>query len=350
MRNLGRMFFLRRKYISFLCVAVCCIFLLGCEGLQQGEAGEITRADAPQYSGNLITVGMVQTGKESDWRDANTKDYLETFTERNGYRLIYIDGNSSSDRQMKAVRDLIAQKVDYIILQPIVETGWDTVIGEAEAAGIPVIIADRQISLHTTNYLTWVGSDFYKEGTNAIAWLEQYLICQGRQEEQINIVLLEGTKDASAAIGRTKGIKEGIAAHPNWKLIADECGNFTQGEGQTAMNGILGSADASSIDVVIAENDNMMFGAMKAMDIRKMTYGVDGQIITISFDALSEAFRLMMEGKLHLSVECNPLLAGDVADIIQKAENGEELEPRYYIEESIFSYENAALFLHDRKY
>ena len=338
------------RIISVILVIALCTLLWGCGVEEQYSKSELKRASAPSYRGDLITVGMIQTGKESDWRDANTNDYLNVFTEENGYNLIYIDGNSSSDRQTKAMRDLIAQKVDYIVLQPIVETGWDTVVGEAEEAGIPVIVADRQISLHTTDYLTWVGSDFYSEGQKAMTWLESYLTRNGRQYDKINIVLLEGTEDASAAIGRTKGIMEAIEAHDNWNLIAQANGNFTQGEGQIAMETILNSVNNKEIDVVISENDNMMFGAMNAMDNRKMSYGVNGDVITISFDALGEAFQLMMDGKLHLSVECNPLLANDVANIIQKVENGEEVELQYFTQEGIYSYENAALYVDTRKY
>lgn len=350
MRKRSKILLRRGKLISFVLAAACCVSLWGCGAEEQDEKAELKRADAPEYQSDLIIVGMIQTGKESDWRDANTNDYFDVFTEENGFNLIYVDGNSSQDRQIKAMRDLIVQGVDYIVLQPIVETGWDTVVGEAEEAGIPVIVADRQVSLHTTDCLTWVGSDFYAEGQKAVAWLEQYLISQGRQDEEINIVLLEGTEGASAAIGRTKGIKEGIEAHPNWTLIADENADFTQGEGQTVMGGILKTIDNRKIDVVISENDNMMFGAMKAMDIKKLSYGVNGDIITISFDALGEAFQLMIEGKLHLSVECNPLLAGDVAGIIHKVENGEPVEMQYYTQEGMFTYENAALYVNERKY
>lgn len=127
---------------------------------------------------------MIQTGKESDWRDANTNDYLNTFTKERGYDLIYIDGNSSSERQVKAMYDLIQQKVDYIILQPIVETGWEDAIHAAKEAGIPVIVADRKIAVDETEYVSWIGSDFEEEGRKAVTWLDQYLTEQGRKTRQ----------------------------------------------------------------------------------------------------------------------------------------------------------------------
>lgn len=89
--------------------------------------------------------------------------------------------------------DLIQQKVDYIILQPIVETGWEDAIHAAKEAGIPVIVADRKIAVDETEYVSWIGSDFEEEGRKAVTWLDQYLTEQGRENETIHIVLLEGT-------------------------------------------------------------------------------------------------------------------------------------------------------------
>lgn len=309
---------------------------------------ELTRANAPAYDGKYVTVGFIQTGKESDWRDANTNDYLNTFTKEKGYNLIYIDGNSDSNRQIKAAYDLIAQKVDYIIIDPIVEDGWEDVLKLAKQNDIPVIMADRGVNADSSLYQCWIGSDFETEGINAAKWLQDYLKENNRQEEDINIVILEGTEGASAAIGRTKGLQKEIAKHDNWHILTSQCANFTQGEGKNVMEQIL--QKYKDIDVVISENDNMMFGAMKAMDQVGMKYGVEGEVITISFDALYEAFELMVKGKLMVSVECNPLIAGVSEQVIQDLEQGKEVEQIQYVEESVFTYKNAEQYMDNRKY
>jgi len=293
---------------------------------------------------------MIQTGKESDWRDANTNDYLNTFVQERGYELIYIDGNSSAERQVKAMYDLIQQNVDYIILQPIVETGWDDAIVAAKAAGIPVIVADRQIAVDAGEYVAWIGSDFEEEGRKAVEWLDEYLKSEGRENEEIDIVLLEGTPGATAAIGRTDGILKGVKEHQNWTIVDKGSANFTQGEGQTYMETLLSSGRVSDIDVIISENDNMIFGAMKALERNGLSYGPDGDIIMISFDALHEAFEKMISGELHASIECNPLLAGTVEKVILELEAGNKVEKIYNTEEGVYTFENAAQFIDTRKY
>lgn len=335
---------------KFLWLSILAVFLLS--GCGSGEDAEnvkppIIRTQMEKNESALIDVGFIQTGKESDWRDANTNDFLQTFTRERGYNLIYIDGNSDPARQVKAAYDLIAQKVDYIIIDPIVEDGWEDVFLEAEKEGIPIIVSDRQVNVKASHYACWVGSDFHKEGENAIRWLETYLTEKGRYEEEIKIVLLEGTEGATATIGRTEGIYERLESHPNWKIVAQECGNFTQGEGLEVMEEIL--ERNIEFDVLISENDNMMFGAMKAMDQRGIDYGREG-VITISFDALKEALIKIVGGDLLVTVECNPLIAELSAKAIQDLEQGKRIEKVNFVEEMVFTRENTVAHLLDRKY
>lgn len=118
----------------------------------------------------LITVGFAQVGHESDWRTASTKSCQDVFTEENGYNLQFVDCDNDSAVQLEAVRGFIEQEVDYIIIDPIVSTGWDTVLTECEDAGIPVIVIDRTID-DSDKYAAWVGSNFKTEGLAAGEWL-----------------------------------------------------------------------------------------------------------------------------------------------------------------------------------
>ncbi len=342
---------MKRRFCIGLCFCLLGMLLAGCTVEQSEEECDLRRGEAPAYDSSMITIGLIQTGKESDWRDANTQDYLNTFTKERGYNLIYIDGNSSPERQIKAMDDLIRQRVDYIVLQPIVEDGWEESMRKAKENEIPVIVADRQVGVDEQEYTTWIGSDFYAEGVKAIAWLEAYLNEQGRGNEALKIVVLEGTIGATATIGRTESLLHGIAQHDNWEIVAKECANFTQGEGQTVMEQILlEQVSGEDIDVIISENDNMAFGAMKALERNGYSFGPKGDIIIISFDALGEAFERMIRGDLHVTVECNPLLADTVEQAIKKLEAGEELEKKYYTEEAVYSYKDAAQYVDNRTY
>ena len=120
---------------------------------EAAEEGEEKEAAA---DGDLITVGYAQVGAESDWRTANTESFKSTFTEENGYKLIFDDAQQKQENQIKAIRSFIQQGVDYIVVAPVVETGWETVLEEAKEAGIPVILSDRQMQLSDDSlYEAW---------------------------------------------------------------------------------------------------------------------------------------------------------------------------------------------------
>ena len=102
----------------------------------------------------LLTVGFSQVGAESDWRTANTESMKSTFSEENGYELIFDDAQQKQENQLTAIRNFIQQEVDYILLAPVTETGWDTVLQEAKDAGIPVIIVDRMVDVSDDSLYT----------------------------------------------------------------------------------------------------------------------------------------------------------------------------------------------------
>ncbi len=306
------------------------------------------KADAPAAGKkDLIVVGYAQVGAESDWRTANTESFKSTFVEANGYKLIFDDAQQKQENQIKAIRNFIQQDVDYIVVAPVVETGWETVLAEAKAAGIPVILSDRMMKVSDPSlYTCWVGGNFLQEGRDAAKWLDSYVKKSGRTNEDLNIVILQGTIGSSAQVGRTQGVTEGLAKNPKYKLLAKQTGEFTQAKGQEVMESFLKAYP--KIDIVIAENDNMAFGAIDAIKAVGKKPGKD--IIIISFDAVKEAFNRMIAGEINADVECNPLHGPRVAEIIQTLENGGSVEKIMYVVEEVFDTENAVAKLPTRKY
>lgn len=282
-----------------------------------------------------IVVGFSQVGSESDWRIGNTESFRSIFTEENGYYLLFEDGQQKQENQLKSIRNFILQEVDYIILDPIVETGWDAVLQEAKDAGIPVILADRSVKVEDEDlYTCWVGSNFHEEGRRAGGWLLDYLEEQGRSEETINIVTLQGTIDSSAQIGRTEGFKSILDTQANWNMMEYQSADFTQAKGKEVMSYFLEKYD--DIDVLVSENDNMTFGAVEAIREAGRTCGPDGEIIILSFDSVRAAMEAMLQGEIHVDFECNPILGPKVEEIIRRLEKGEAVEKIQYVEEQYF--------------
>ena len=114
-----------------------------------------------------IVLGFSQIGAESEWRTANTESIKQAAKDA-GIELKFSDAQQKQENQIKAIRSFIAQKVDVIAFSPVVESGWGTVLREAKAANIPVILSDRAVNEKDDSlWVTFMGSDFVEEGRKA---------------------------------------------------------------------------------------------------------------------------------------------------------------------------------------
>lgn len=329
---------------NIIIVSTALALLTGCAG--QEPKTEDTRTPTDD---NLIVVGVSQEGSESVWRTANTRSVKETFTKENGYFLIFNNARQKQENQIKALRSFISQRVDYIVFSPIVEDGWDTVLQEARAAQIPVILMDRKINVKDESlYTAWVGSDFVEEGRNAGRWLEDYLKGQRFNEDQVNIVVLQGTAGTTAMFGRTRGFEEIAAQHENWNILEQANADFTTAKGEEEMRRLLNTYP--EIDVLVSQNDDMTFGALEAIDQAGKTTGTGGDITVISFDGTKKALEKVKTGAINVDVECNPYQGKDIEEIIQALETGQSIEKDNYVEEKVFTQKNVLSVLNDRTY
>ena len=63
-----------------------------------------------------------------------------------------------------------------------------------------------------------------------------------------------------------------------------------------------------------------------------ITYGVDGDVTLISFDATHDGLQYTLDGKINCDVECNPIQAEVVKGVIEKMQAGEEFEKTTLVE------------------
>ncbi|MDR3358064.1 MAG: ABC transporter substrate-binding protein [Desulfovibrio sp.] len=314
------------KHISLFGVLLFAFILASCSG---GDDGKNRPGNKAENTDGLIVVGFSQVGAESDWRRANTRSMRETFTREKGYQLILKDAQQKQEHQVAAIRDFIQKKVNYIVLAPVTEQGWDSVLKEAKIAGIPVIIMDRMIrTSDNTFFVSWVGSDFRKEGATAVAWMEKTF-------KNLNIAHIQGNIGSSAQIGRTEGLREGVDRNPGWRIVVRDSGDFTQVKGKEIMERFLG--EYRDIDVLYCENDNMAFGAIQALDEGRLPYGASGGLKIISFDATRAGLEQTLARNISYNVECNPLHGPRVEKIIQQLQLGKTPNKIAYVDETAFS-------------
>jgi len=287
-------------------------------------------------------VGFAQTGNESDWRRAHTKS-MKSEAEKRGITLKFADAQSKQENQIKALRSFIAQGVDAIILAPIVSTGWDPILKEAKRARIPVFLSDRRIDTKDDSlYVTFIGSNFVKEGEMAGDWLIKKMNGKAR------IVELQGEPGSAPATDRRNGFLAAIKDHAEMKMIDTQSGDFLREKGKVVMEAFLKKHGGENIDALYAHNDDMAIGAIQAIEEAGLKPGTD--IIVVSVDAVHAAFEAMVAGKLNCTVECNPLLGPAMFDAIKEHLAGGKLEKTRYMVDEVFEQSQAKDLIESRQY
>ncbi|WP_461207477.1 ABC transporter substrate-binding protein [Clostridium sp. DL1XJH146] len=319
--------------------------------------GEVSNKDANNSAANnsaenndateenqKIVIGYAQIGAESGWRTAETESIKSTIEADKNVDLVFSDAQQKQENQIKAIRSFIAQEVDVIALSPVVESGWETVLGEAKDAEIPVILVDRGIETEDESlYKTLIASDFVHEGNLAGEWLVEKL----GEDATVNVVELQGTVGASAATDRMTGFAEIMDKYDGYNIIKSQTGDFTRSKGKEVMEAFLKS-DGDNIDVVYAHNDDMALGAIQA--IKEAGYKPGEDIVVISVDGVKGIFEAIEAGEANCTVECTPLLGPELVEAAKALVNGEELPKWTVSNDRVFAEEDAVAELPNRVY
>ncbi|WP_434389024.1 ABC transporter substrate-binding protein [Melittangium boletus] len=320
---------------------VALVALVGCKSENKAPASAEAGAPGAPAAQKKLSVGFSQVGAESAWRTAETQS-IRGEAEKRGVDLKFADAQGKQAQQIQALTSFIAQKVDAIVLAPVVETGWDVVLSQAKQANIPVILVDRGIKVTDDSlYTTLIASDFVEEGRMAAEWLAK------QTNGKANVYELQGTTGAAPAIDRKKGFEEVLAKYPELKIVKSQSADFTRAKGKEVMEAFIKS-DGKQIQAVYAHNDDMALGAIQALEEAGMKPG-EG-VTVISVDGVKGAFEAMVAGKLNATVECNPLMGPLVFDTITKVRSGEKVEKFIKNTDRLFEKTNAAQVIGSREY
>lgn len=300
--------------------------------------------DADPVPSSPLVLGFSQLGSESDWRLANTESIKEAAKEA-GVELRFENAEQSQQKQFAAIRSFIKQKVDVIAIAPVIQSGWEPILKEAKAAGIPVIISDRSIDVKDSSlFVTFIGADFYEEGRKA----GKYLLDKTRDMTgTIGIAELKGTEGSAPSIERGTGFSHTIAGNENFVYLESDYADFTFEQGKETMRRFL-QKRGKEIRVLFAHNDDMALGAIEAIEEYGLKPGKD--IVIISVDGTRRALEKLAEGKINLVVECNPLLGPNLIQAATEMLQGRTLPKRIVPPESVFTEQMAKREVANRKY
>ena len=301
---------MKGNYIILILVILFTSLVVGCAI----SSASPTTAEDPVEDIKFL-VGFAQAGSDTEWRIAMSREVQDTFSISDKFELIFTDAQQKQENQIAAMRSFIRRKVDAIIFNPIVETGWDEVLTEAKDARIPVMCANRRFEPSTGDMedyiLCYIGPDeIYAGEICAQTMIDQFKNNAG----PVNVVLLEGAAGAgaSAYTDRAKGIDNVLSKQSKLQVYTMQKCDNNRSKAKETMESIIKMAQADSvkIDAVIGLADDMTIGASKALEEAGLKPGVDVKLVGI--DGVRAAFEAMAEGKYNATIE-NPLGYGDIS-------------------------------------
>ena len=323
----------RTGIILSACALLFCLLLSGCTKVKEEK-------NEPR-----LLLGVSQIGSESAWRIGNTKD-IEEEALNYGVSLMLENANQKQENQIAAIRRFIAYKVDVIAFSPIVEDGWDNVLAEAENAGIPVVLVDRDINTDNPDLITCkIGADFYSEGVMAGEYLIRKADSLGL--DHINIVEITGTANSTPMMQRQAGFIDTISGDERMNVLESIDGDFLKSRGAECMRYLLDTY-GDSIDVVFSHNDEMTIGAIP--EIEEAGYKPGSDIIIISIDGGQDAIDILKEGRINCVVECTPKLGKALMETALKLKSGETVDEVIHPQEQVFSDEQDTSLIAPRGY
>ena len=287
------------------------------------SASTDTAADT-SASGELIKVGIINNDpNESGYRTANDKDLKAMFTAENGYEASFAY-SLKNDEQITAAQKFIQDGVDYLLLSAADTAGWDSVLKDAQDAGIRVILFDRTIDADASLYEASIVSDMAKEGQTAVDWLK------GQGLSEYKIIHLQGVMGSAAQQGRSGALDEAVASD-GWTLVTQQTAEWNAEKAQQIVQSVIDSGE--SFNVIYAENDDMAKGAVAALDKANISHGVGKDVIVMGFDCNKWALEELLNQNWNYYGQCNPFQASYIDDIIKTLESGGTISEKTIIME-----------------
>ena len=272
-----------RTLVALALLAIC----LGC-----GE-------DGPPENGRL-SVAVIPMGTTHEyWKS------IHAGAEKAGAELdveiVWKGPQKEDDRgqQIAVVEDMIARRVNGIVLAPLDRTGLRQVVAEARSAGIPAVVVDS--GLEGDEHISFVATDNRKGGELGALQLVETLGGKGK------IILMRVMVGAESTMGREEGFLSEIKKYPGIEILSDnQYGGITTETAYQLGENLLNRFP--DVDGIFCPNESTTFGMLRALT----DAGKAGQVKFVGFDSSEKLITALGEGHLQGLVLQNPFRMGEV--------------------------------------
>lgn len=201
---------------------------------------------------------------------------------------------SDPTQQLTIAQTMFGRGYDAYILSPETVSNLTPALQQMKKAGVPVINPDDARIAATV----YVGPDHELFGEQAAEFIAKNLPAGG------DVAQIEGQAGSSAAILRIKGFKEGVAKHPNLKLVASVPGNWDANMAYNDAQTLL--RKNPNLKAFYANNDTMAVGVAKAVS----DAGLSGKVLVVGADGVPAAIDGIEKGTMSATVTPLPYYQG----------------------------------------
>jgi D-xylose transport system substrate-binding protein len=250
-------------------------------------------------------------------RWARDRDYFIAAAKELGAEVIVTSADANEQKQVNQVENLIAQKVDAIVVVPMNSQVFGEVIDQAHKAGVKVISYDRLIL--NANEDAYISFD-----NERVGYLQAEAVLKAKPEG--NYYMLGGAPtDNNAKLlreGQMKALKGALDAG-KIKIVGQQwVPEWSPTTALSIMENALTAAQ-NKIDAVVASNDGTAGGAIQALAAQ----GLAGKTAISGQDADLAAIKRVIAGTQTVTVyKPLKLIATEAAKMTVKMVKGEKVE------------------------
>ena len=313
-----------KKFFAMVLAATLCLSMAACGGNGTGAAnnaqdsGAAADEDASGNAGSSYKLALLMSHQTNAFTTAVSAG-ATAMGEQLGVQVDVLDGKQDPATQTSQIETCIAQGYDGVMVEPISADAIVPAVKAANEAGLPVLTVVQQMKNQDTMAIAYCGGDESKSGQ---LQMEHVIDVIG---EEANIVVLYGPMGSDAQISRKAGWDEVLANYPGIQIVFEDTANWTTEEALSKVETWLQTG--TKIDAVVAQNDSMALGALKAVE----DAGLD--IPCFGLDAVDDALASVKAGRLAGTVSQDAYGQGTMAvETLVAYLNGESVEPLNFTE------------------
>ena len=215
---------------------------------------------------NVYRIGVSQCSDDA-WRTKMNEEMENELIFHPELQLFIRQANDNSQLQCMQIDSFIAEGVDLLIVSPNEAEEVKPAVSRAYDAGIPVIVADRQVT--GEKYTAFIGGDNYAVGLYMADWLAaQAVKNNATKKEPMQVIEIMGLVGSTPCIWRHKGLVDGLKDVKNVRLMGSGNANWFAAPARVVTDSLLRLYPKTS--AIVAQNDIMAIAAAEVAE--KLTY------------------------------------------------------------------------------